>query len=202
MSAAGKRVTQAEFARLSGVNRSTVHRWIASGRIEVDAQGLLDPSSAEAQRLSTESTRPCNQARKAQIEAGKAANESGQYHGTTVAEIAQPGATSSATEGGSVREQIERERLRKERAQADLLVMERDKARGALVDLAYHRLAVKDQAEIVRGLIESMPHRLAPVLAACKGDVGQLTAELENFAHEFMEETSAAIKRRAEALGR
>ena len=46
------RVTQAVFARITGVNRATVHRWIQNGRIEVDAQGLIDPD-AEVVRLNT-----------------------------------------------------------------------------------------------------------------------------------------------------
>jgi hypothetical protein len=63
------RVTQAEFARLSGVNRSTVHRWIQNGRIETDAHGLIDPDTAARMREATESPLPHHQARKAQFDA-------------------------------------------------------------------------------------------------------------------------------------
>ena len=62
------RVTQAEFARLAGVNRSTVHRWIQNGRIEADAHGLIDPDAAARMRDATESPMPHHQARKAQFD--------------------------------------------------------------------------------------------------------------------------------------
>ena len=66
------RVTQAEFARITGVNRSTVHRWIQNGRIEVDAQGLIDPGAAARMRDATESPLPHHQARKAQFDEARA----------------------------------------------------------------------------------------------------------------------------------
>lgn len=188
------RVTQAEFARMAGVNRSTVHRWIANGRILADAQGLIDPDAAAKMREATESSMPHHQARKDQFEAAR------QYQVMGQGEKTQQGATEGATDARSIKEQIEAERLRKERAQADAMEMERDKARKTLIDLAYHRFAVREQAEIVRALIESMPHRLAPGLSACRGDVAQITAELESFAHEFMAEVSHGIARRAKEL--
>ena len=53
-----KRVTQAEFARICGVNRSTVSKWIKNQRIQADENGLIDPVAASAMREATESPMP------------------------------------------------------------------------------------------------------------------------------------------------
>ena len=63
-----KLVTQAEFARMCGVNRCTVHKWIGAGRIQTEPSGLIDPEAAMRMRESTESKLPIHQARKAQLE--------------------------------------------------------------------------------------------------------------------------------------
>jgi hypothetical protein len=63
-----KLVTQAEFARMCGVNRSTVNQWVRRGRIKKDAGGLIDQNLAMGMKESTESKRPHHQARKAQFE--------------------------------------------------------------------------------------------------------------------------------------
>ena len=62
-----KLVTQAEFARMCGVNRSTVHKWIGAGRIQTEPSGLIDPEAAARMRDATESPMPHHQARKAQF---------------------------------------------------------------------------------------------------------------------------------------
>lgn len=69
------RVHQAEFARLANVNRSTVNRWIQSGRIEVGPDGMIDVAQAMRQRTATESPEPRHQARKAQFDEQKAQPE-------------------------------------------------------------------------------------------------------------------------------
>lgn len=65
-------ITQAQFARLCGVHRASVHCWIKKGRIKTDASGLIDPEAATRMLLATESQLPHHQARKAQIKALKA----------------------------------------------------------------------------------------------------------------------------------
>lgn len=203
-------IKQAHFASLVGVSHQAVSKAIAEGRLPAEGSNgqrgrrvLLNATKGDENSIrnaalslwhETSSSLPHHQARKDQFEAAR------QYQVMGQGEKTQQGATEGATDARSVKEQIEAERLRKERAQADAMEMERDKARKTLIDLAYHRFAVREQAEIVRALIESMPHRLAPGLSACRGDVAQITAELESFAHEFMAEVSHGIARRAKEL--
>lgn len=68
-----QKVTQAEFARLVGVNRSTVHKWVKAGRVALDADGLLDAQAAQRMRDETESLQPHHQAKKMAIELEKQA---------------------------------------------------------------------------------------------------------------------------------
>ena len=77
-----KRVTQAEFARLAGVNRSTVTRWLQNGRIQADPSRLIDPDAALKMRAATESPLPHHQARKEQwkILRGMSPEEMAAYH--------------------------------------------------------------------------------------------------------------------------
>jgi hypothetical protein len=68
----GSRITRAEFARRAGVNRSTITRWIESGRLTLGVDGLLDEAEAHRQRAASESQQPHHQARKAQLDLDKA----------------------------------------------------------------------------------------------------------------------------------
>lgn len=61
-----ERITRAEFARRSGVERAAVTRWIRQGRISPPGpDGKLDAEQAERERLLTESPLPHHQAAKA-----------------------------------------------------------------------------------------------------------------------------------------
>ena len=97
------RVTQAEFARICGVNRSTVHRWIENGRIETDAQGLIDPEAATRMKEATSSPLPHHEARKAQFDAQRAAgmDNHSQTQQNPANEAALPAETHSATQSNT-----------------------------------------------------------------------------------------------------
>ena len=68
-----QRVTQAQFARLVGVNKSTVHKWVKAGRVVLGEDGLLDAKAAQQMREASESLQPHHQARKMGIELEKEA---------------------------------------------------------------------------------------------------------------------------------
>jgi phage terminase Nu1 subunit (DNA packaging protein) len=196
------RVTQAEFARLTGVNRSTVHRWLASGRIEADAQGLIDPEAAARMREATESPLPHHQARKAQFDEARAGD------GTTQATNAQQGATSGqpaahaepmpAAEKIGTALKLETYKLQK--AKAETANLELDKLAGSLVERAEVDFVLADFGNTLRGQLESLPDRLAPAIAAHRGDVGAIHKTLEDTAHDLLTEMSETMKRRMESL--
>ena len=68
-----ERMTAGEYAVYADVNKSTVCRWLQHGRIEKDADGLINRLEADVMRVKTESPEPHHQARKDQIEEAKAA---------------------------------------------------------------------------------------------------------------------------------
>jgi len=205
-------VTQAEFSRICGVNRSTVHRWISSGRIEVDAQGLIDPVSAERMRRATESPMPHHQARLAQFEEGRGGVDTTQGEKTPQRESWQElggkteGATGRAT-GGNTEPGAERlgialklETYKLQKAKAEMANLELDQKAGTLVERAEMDFVLAEFGSAVRGLIESMPDRLSPSIARHRGDVNAVHAELESYVADLLTEISDQMKRKQEAI--
>lgn len=156
------RVTQAEFARQAGVNRSTVHRWLQNGRIEADAQGLIDPDTAARMREATESPMPHHQARKAQFDdARQGAGQGGAENARPAASGAQQPATPDpmpAMEKLGAALKLETYKLQK--AKAETANMELDKLAGALVERAEVDFVLADFGNTLRGLLEGLPDRI------------------------------------------
>ena len=70
-------------------------------------------------------------------------------------------------------------RARKEQAQADIAEMERDKARGLLIERQAVEAAVEDVMTTVRQALEQQPHRLAPLLVGQDLDAIRITLKQE-----------------------
>lgn len=195
-------VTQAGLARALGVAKSTVHKYKAAGRISFDAHGLIDLDTARAQILATESPLPHHQARKAQFDEARAGDGMGQ------ATNAQQGATSSqpaahaepipAAEKIGTALKLETYRLQK--AKAETANLELDKLAGSLVERAEVDFVLADFGGTLRGLMESLPDRLAPAIAAHRGDVGAIHKALEDTAHDLLTEMSETMKRKMEEI--
>jgi len=194
------RITQAEFARLCGVNRSTVHRWLANGRIEADAQGLVDPQAAERMRRATESPLPHHQARMAQFDAARAgADLSGP-------EITQQRPASRETGGNAepmpgmekLGVALKMETYKLQKAKAELANMEVDQKAGLLVERDQVDFVLADFGNTLRALVEAMPDRLAPSLARHRGDVNAIHAEIDGYAADLLNEMTELMKRKME----
>ena len=222
-----KLVTQAEFARLAGVNRSTVHRWIANGRIEADAHGLIDPEAAARMREATESPLPHHQARKAQFDAAKqppspagrgqgegtayaahsGLHDAGAYPSPTQGETTQQRATAPQPHGQSeampaadkIGVALKLETYKLQKAKAEQANLELDKAAGALVERAEVETVLADFGATLRALLESLPDRLAAGIARHRGDVNAIHAEIEGVATDLLTEMSEHMKRKMEA---
>lgn len=211
---ASKRVTQAEFARLTGVNRSTVTRWVQNGRVQVDAHGLLDPVAAAAMRDATESPEPHHQARKAQFDEQRAQNAVGQgapgvATGATGATAGQngPQARFSDAGGGEAMPQAEKlgialklETYKLQKAKAETANMELDKLAGALVERAEVDFVLADLANTLRAQLENLPGRLSGPLAALRSDANLIHTALDDALRDVLLDMAASMKQKTQGL--
>jgi hypothetical protein len=192
------RITQAEFARLTGVNRSTVHRWIASGRIEADAQGLIDPEAAAKMRAYTESPLPHHQARKEQFDSEK---NSGQID-------AEAGDQDIDADGSLSTGQISKDEAVHRRLVANMKKAEEDayeaavknkKLCGELVEAAKIEAAFDNAIVILFSTLDSLPDRISSELAAKKGDATAIHHILSNAILDLRRDVHSQFKRRCES---
>ena len=205
-------VTQAEFARISGVNRSTVSRWIQNGRIQADATGRIDAQAANAMREDTASLQPHHQARKAGIELAKQAAGAAQHASSTLslppiiqnapagageADDLLAGDLSAADVNGRYKLAMARER----EAKAELAAMEVDKLAGTLVERAEVDYVLADLGNTLRSTFESLPDRLAGQLAALRGDTNAMHQALEEALRDVLASIAEQMKRRMEGVG-
>lgn len=201
-------VTQAEFARLMGVNRSTVHRWLENGRMQAQPNGLIDPEAARRQLDATESPLPHHQARKAQfIEAREGDDTSNaekrEFNPSTG--LATPHATGgnnpeTRTQAENIGTALKLETYKLQKAKAELANMEVDKQAGLLVERAEVDYVLADFGNTLRGLLEGLPDRLAPAISRHRGDVNAIHAELESSAADLLREISEQMKRKMEEI--
>ena len=191
-------VTQAEFARLAGVNRSTVTRWLQNGRIKAEPNGLIDPEAAAAMRDATESPMPHHQARKAQFD------EARQYQGTPPPEKTQQGATPAATADQISKEDAAHRAKVAMMREREWTAVQREidarKAAGELVDVAKVRDAWRSAFILLRATIEALPPRAAPALASRRGDVTAMEHDLAGMLSDALNEAAAAFNRKLDGV--
>lgn len=203
-----KHVTQAEFARLMGVNRSTVHRWLENGRMQAEPSGLIDPEAGKRMLDATESPMPHHQARKAQFLEASAAQDTenaNKREFDPVSGHATPSATGDnnpnvRTQNENIGTALKLETYKLQKAKAELANMEVDKQAGLLVERAEVDYVLADFGNTLRGLLEGMADRLAPAISRHRGDVNAIHAELESTAADLLHEISEQMKRKMEAF--
>jgi phage terminase Nu1 subunit (DNA packaging protein) len=208
-------VTQAEFARIQGVNKSTVTRWLQNGRMQVTAQGLIDVEAAKRMLAATESPAAHHQARKAQFDEAKAATNafSGPDQGypcpntqngnqspanNPATHGATAGATASAAENIGTALKLETYKLQK--AKAETANVELDKMAGALCERSEVDYALNDFGNTLRALLEAMPDRLASQLSTLHGDVAAMHKAIEEAMHDALASMAENMKRKTERL--
>lgn len=199
MNVAGKRVTQAEFARLCGVNRSTVNRWLKNARIEADAHGLIDPEAAHKMRDLTESPMPHHQARKAQFDEGREWVSQGGAE--KISQIGETGADSDATLGKeevahrrNVAVMLEREWTARQKE------IEARRAAGELYEKEKVRDAWRSAFIVLRSTMESVPDRASSELAARRGDVAAIHHDLAGVIADALRECADAFARKLDGI--
>lgn len=225
-----KRVTRTEFARQIGVNRSTITRWIESGRISAPGpDGRLDLDQALREREATESPLARDQARKAQFDEAKAARQAQPApedrhqaaqdalesalatipvptHTLPTADAPEARKTpqNDNQEGGPSLEQlgkgIKLENYRLTKARAELANLDLDRQAGLLVERTEVDFVMADIGNTFRGYLEGLPDRLAPVIAGHRGDLGSLHKLISDAAREILDQIADHLRRRAETL--
>lgn len=197
-----KTVTRAEFARQKGVNRSTVTRWITSGRIRATADGNIDLDSATALLPKTASPLPHHMARAEQIAEQKAFS------------LPQPGATTAATDatGHGISAALDKDenaslrlklaRVDREEAEASIAAMKRDEQAKILVQRADAEFVMKDFARTLGALLERLADRYTPEIMSCQGSQQAIHKVLSDAGRDIRTELSHQMRRRAaERLG-
>ena len=152
------RVTQAAFARICNVNRSTVTRWIQSGRIELAPDGSIDADAASRMREATESPLPHHQARKAAIEIAKqAVGRAG--HALAMPDIDHEGldAVGDDDSAAGVSARYKLAMARERESKAEMAAMEVDKLAGLLVERSEVDYVMADFGTLVRSALEGLP---------------------------------------------
>jgi phage terminase Nu1 subunit (DNA packaging protein) len=187
---ATERITPAEYARRANVNRSTVSRWIANGRITVGPDGKLDVERAERERDATESPEPRHQARKQQIDADKAARAAGgpdlgnALHGMAI--------------GEKVGLALRQAQLKRLTAQAEQANLDLDKAAGQLVERAEIDYVLTDLGRVIADRLHNLPDRYTPDLAACQAEPVRIHKALEDIGAQVLAEIHEHLTRKAE----
>jgi hypothetical protein len=183
-------VTQAEFARIANVNRATVHKWVKSGRIQLQGK-LIDVDAALKSREATESHEPRHQARKEQFDEQKATAGS-----TTVQEGL--GALSGMGIGEKVGLAIRQQQLKHLTAKAEQANVDLDKAAGQLVERTEIDYVLTDFGRTVSDRLQSLPDRYTPELAACSADPVRIHKALEDIGAQVLSEIHDHLNRKAE----
>lgn len=198
------RVTQAEFARLCGVNRSTVSRWLQNGRISADEHGRIDPVAAQRMREATESPEPHHQARKAQFEEEREASMVGRGevdNSAAHSEAAGMGGAGAVASMERLGAALKFETLKLQRGKAELVAIEIDKAARTLVERAEVEFVLADVAETLRGLSDAFPSRHTPsVMAFVQGDANEVHRVLEEAMGQLLADMATVMRRRVDDL--
>jgi phage terminase Nu1 subunit (DNA packaging protein) len=206
-----KLVTQTEFARICGVNKSTVTRWLQNGRIQLAKNGLIDPVAAAVMRAATESPQPHHQARKTQFDEQHEAAQGVAPDATpaTSQQTAQNGPQARFTmpQGGQDTPQAEKlgialkiETYKLQKAKAETANVELDKMAGALCERSEVDYALNDFGSALRALLEAMPDRLASQLSTLHGDVSAMHRAIEEAMHDALASMAETMTRKTQRL--
>ena len=194
-------LTQAEFARLQGWNRSTVTRLKQAGRLVLDAYGHVDVAASLARIAETggmrfdvaerhAAQREGNEAAKVGAGATAGAGE-GKEQG--VGSIAPP-----APDGGLGERRVDA-RARKESALADMVEMEVEEKKKNLIKWVDVDDSIKRIGVTVRVHSDNMPDRLSPLLAPVS-DVDEIHAILSEWVREHQRAVADSAISEAKAI--
>jgi len=182
-----KRITQAEFARLLGIRRQTVHEGIKRGRIRKGDDGLLDPVEALRLWRATESPMPHHQAAKRKVNEAKRGEEVG------FAKMAKPTFSEAsrttdadAAEIDALNERMALETLKFTRHKVELARLQVEKMAASLVDRADVDAVLAEFLATLERIVGALPARLAPEIAEHGRNVAGIHRCLDLAMHEAL----------------
>ncbi len=184
-------MSQKEFAAVKKVNRSTVTRWIQSGRITL-VNGLVDSERAEQSLLATESPFPHHRARKELWEEQKQGVAAGD---AVAAPVAAPvGVLPSNEQLGFA---LKTESYRLQKAKAEMANLELDKLARTLLDRQEVEKVLNELGEQLKGLLDAIPARLTSEIVRLNGDPALIRDEIATAHDHLLHELSALMGRKA-----
>jgi len=185
-------ITKAEFARSKGLNRSTVTRWVAAGRLVVDEQGNVLVTESELRLAET-----ADASRHGVVER-HARERSKKIVGAATKPDSDRGPRDHASYGKRLKESA-----RREAAMAELAEMEVARVKGLLIDRVGVERALVDNQIAARQALERIPNDLALLLGAENDPEkirGMLKQAIEKACHQVadmhqaMADTLKAVK--------
>lgn len=191
-----KLVSRAEFAKLCNVNRSTVTRWVVSGRIESAPDGRIDAEAAQRMREATESPLPQHQARKAQFDEAKRRADSA---GAGVDEDAadddpMAGMPPLAKLGAAHKLEV----YRQQKATAAKAILELEKLKGSLISRDVVERVLVDVGTTLVSMTESRADYLASDILTLGQDFAAVHKRLSDDFRDLCTAMSEHMQRRME----
>lgn len=195
---------RSEFAKLKGVNKSTVTRWGQDGRL-VEVGGLIDVEATEARLAATQGSRLDVADRWAQERApvAPAALEEQPAPGTTqpagTAAVGTPTGTIEGLDADTIGLRTRHAQMRRAEAEAAGKELERELAAGSVIPLASLKRDLAAAVGIIHQAAENLPDRLAPLLVG-QTEQGTVRAILRDAMEELRATAAdqlAAVVRKA-----
>ncbi len=196
-------LTQAEFARLQGWNKSTVTRLKQAGRLVMDGYGHVDVAASLDRIRETGGMRFDVAERHAAQRAGNEAAKVGAGGTAGAGEGVGVGAVAIAPPApdGALGERRADAQARKESALADLAEMDVKQKRGELIPKADVDLALRSFAASVRARLDVLPDQLAPLVSPVT-DLDEIHALLAEHCRSILSAVADDMGRAAQAAGR
>lgn len=195
---AGRRMSQAEYARLRNISRQRVHALVREGRVAVDDDGLVDVEASDAM---LEATLDRSKAHRDRQIAAAGAQPSLIGDGAVQARGPQTGdgaGAHAAPQTGDVQSTNSaadywEHKARRERIEADRAELALAKQRGELADVAEVRRLQREVYSKAASSIMQIPARIAPVCVALDA-VG-----IEKLMHDEIERVLLSVAQNLEA---
>lgn len=187
--------TRADFARRLGVNRSTITRWVDTGRV-VLAGAMIDVEASQQLLADTGGARPDVAERHAAERAAKGAIVGA---GDTAPPAAPP-ASEAASRADGVGNSYQAARAVKEKYAALHSKLEYEQALGNLIPKADVDAALRSFAASVRARLDVLPDQLAPLVSPVT-DLDEIHALLAEHCRSILSAVADDMGRAASAAG-
>lgn len=193
-------ISQAEAARRLGVNRSTVMRWVRSGRLPAD-EGMVRMSDAARAARDSSGMGPHHQARKAVHEMERASRVRGGGRAPVASAGEDVDAQSVALMGADEASARYKAALAREREiKAELAAMELDRQVGLLLDRQEVDFVLADLGNTLRIKLEQAEDVLTEAVLPLRGDAAAIRQAVRETLREVLDDLAELMKRRMQEV--